>query len=85
MAVYTVEIVARAEKEYLKLPEATRKRVRKKILSLEENPRPFGSKKLKETDYHRFRVGDFRVIYRINDGQKTVKVLSIAHRKEAYR
>ena len=85
MAKYRVGIVPKAEKEYLKLPEPVKKRIRKKILSLEDNPRPYGAKKLRDTDYHRLRVGDFRVIYIIHDGKKMVKVLSIAHRKEAYR
>jgi mRNA-degrading endonuclease RelE of RelBE toxin-antitoxin system len=47
---YTVEIVSRAEKEYLKLPPSVRDQVRKKVLSLEKDPKPFGSKKLRETE-----------------------------------
>ncbi|MDP2167288.1 MAG: type II toxin-antitoxin system RelE/ParE family toxin [Thermodesulfovibrionales bacterium] len=82
---YTVEIVPKAEKEFLKLQGAVRNRIRQKILSLEDNPRTFGIKKLRETEYYRFRAGDFRVIYAINDKEKIVKVLSIAHRKEVYR
>jgi mRNA interferase RelE/StbE len=82
---YTVEIVSRAEKEFLGLPSTARSRIRVKILSLEENPKPFGSKKLRETEYYRLRAGDYRVIYSVDDENKIVKVLSIAHRKEVYR
>lgn len=67
---YTVKIVAKAEKEFLKLPETVKNRVREKILLLENNPRPFGSKKLRETEYYRIRIGDFRVIYSIHDNNK---------------
>ncbi|MBA4419280.1 MAG: type II toxin-antitoxin system mRNA interferase toxin, RelE/StbE family [Syntrophus sp. (in: bacteria)] len=82
---YTIEIVPRAEKEYLKLPNDVRGQIRKKILSLEENPKPFGSKKLRETDYYRVRAGDYRVIYIVDDNKKRVLILSLAHRKEVYR
>jgi mRNA interferase RelE/StbE len=67
---YTIEIVPRAEKEYLKLLPDARGQIRKKILSLEENPKPFGSKKLRETDCYRVRAGDYRVIYIVDDTRK---------------
>jgi mRNA-degrading endonuclease RelE of RelBE toxin-antitoxin system len=38
---YTVSIISRAEKEFLKLPEVIRNKIREKILLLEDNPRPF--------------------------------------------
>jgi mRNA interferase RelE/StbE len=82
---YAVEIVSRAEKEYLNPPSPVRDQIRKRILSLEENPKPFGSKKLRETDYYRIRAGDYRIIYTVNDENRVVKILSIAHRKEVYR
>ena len=82
---YTVEIVSRAEKEYLKPSSPVRDRIGRKILSLEENPRPFGSKKLRETDYYRMRAGDYRIVYSVDDEKSVVRVLSIAHRKEVYR
>jgi mRNA interferase RelE/StbE len=82
---YSIEIVAKAEKEFLKLPETAKKRVREKILLLENNPRPFGSKKLRGTEYYRIRIGDFRVIYSIHDNNKIVKILSVAHRKDVYK
>lgn len=85
MSKYSVEIVPKAEKEFLKLPESVRMKIRKQILSLESNPRPVGCKKLKETEYYRLRNGDYRTIYSIDDNSKIVKILSIAHRKEVYR
>jgi mRNA interferase RelE/StbE len=82
---YTVKIIPKAEKEFLKLAKIERNKIRKKILSLAENPKPFGSQKLKETDYFRIRIGDYRIIYSIDDELRLVKVLSIAHRKDVYR
>jgi len=50
MGEYTVEIVSKAEREFLKLPMRVRTSLTKKMLSLKDNPRPLGAKKLKETD-----------------------------------
>lgn len=82
---YATEIIPKAEKEFLKLPDNVRVRIREKILSLEDNPRSFGCKKLKETEYYRLRSGNYRVIYSVDDKLKIAKVLSIAHRKDVYR
>jgi mRNA-degrading endonuclease RelE of RelBE toxin-antitoxin system len=51
MGEYSVVIVSKAEKEFLKLPARVKASLTKKILSLEDNPRPLGAKKLKETNY----------------------------------
>jgi len=70
MGEYSVVIVSKAEKEFLKLPARVKASLTKKILSLEDNPRPLGAKKLKETDYYRIRAGDFRVIYSVHDTKR---------------
>jgi mRNA interferase RelE/StbE len=85
MARYAIEIVQKAEKEYLKLPQSVKRRIQELILSLEEEPRPFVTKKLRETEYYRARSGDFRIVYSIDDKARLVKILSIRHRKEVYR
>ena len=85
MPKYRVDIIPKAEKEFLKLSENIRHSLSRKLLSLEENPRPSGSKKLKETEYYRIRAGAYRVVYAISDADKTVKILSIGHRREIYR
>lgn len=50
-----------------------------------KNPRPQGSKKLKTTNYHRIRIGDYRVIYEINENEKSITVFKIRHRKDVYK
>jgi len=82
---YIIHIIPKAEKEFLKLPKTERIKIRNKILTLEKDPRPSGSKKLRETAYFRIRVGDYRIIYGVDDELKLVTVLSIAHRKDVYR
>ncbi|MFH1245814.1 MAG: type II toxin-antitoxin system RelE/ParE family toxin [Candidatus Omnitrophota bacterium] len=82
---YRVEIVPSAEHQFRKLPASLQNRITPKFLALGENPRPFGSKKLRDTSYYRLRVGSYRIIYAIADGDKIIRILDIAHRREVYR
>jgi mRNA interferase RelE/StbE len=65
---------------------ADRERIKSRIESLAENPRPFGSDKLEgfENTY-RVRQGDYRIVYDIDDSTATVIVLKIRNRKDVYR
>ncbi|HEY9125250.1 MAG TPA: type II toxin-antitoxin system mRNA interferase toxin, RelE/StbE family [Bacteroidales bacterium] len=55
------------------------------ISNLGNNPRPFGYKKLKGEDAYRIRIGDYRIIYEIDDTIIVVTVVSVGHRKEIYK
>jgi len=60
-------------------------RVFRKLEALAQNPRPPGCKKLKGyKDQWRVRVGDWRVVYIVDDAGKSVSVTRIAHRREVY-
>ena len=56
------------------------------IKALAEDPRPSGCRKITglKSDW-RIRVGEYRIIYEVNDNDKTVMVMRIRHRREAYR
>ena len=82
---YTVEIKRSAGKEMESLPQEIHRRVTGKILSLENNPRPPGIRKLQGTEGYRLRVGDYRVLYTVDDRSHRVVIYSVAHRREAYR
>lgn len=82
---YTVEIKKSAEREMDRLPEAIHSRISEKIPALENNPRPVGSQKLQAGEGYRIRVGDYRVLYTVNDQERRVLIYSVAHRREAYR
>ena len=82
---YSVFILRRAQKELSKLSVDMYERVKKSIISLGTNPRPGGCKKLTAREGWRIHVGDYRVIYEINDRAKNVTVLHIGHRKDIYR
>ena len=82
---YVVEVKPSARKELEGLPDNLLARVVRKLESLRQDPRPPGCKKLKGyKDQWRIRVGDWRVLYTIDDGAKLVSVMRIAHRREAY-
>ena len=70
----------------LALPKDVVRRVDACILALGDEPRPPRTKKLKgEAGLWRVRVGDYRVVYRIEDERLVVVVIRVAHRREVYR
>jgi mRNA interferase RelE/StbE len=82
---YIVEISARARKQIKRLQKGDKKKVLDKIESPGEDPRPFGYKKLiYHTDFYRVRVGNFRVIYTIEDQRLVVAVVEVVDRRNAY-
>jgi mRNA interferase RelE/StbE len=74
-----------AARELEDLPKKDRARIATKITSLARNPRPTGSEKLSAQEEYRVRQGRYRVVYSISDAEKTVLVVKVAHRREAYR
>ena len=82
---YEVRIIRTAEKEMDKLPKAIHPHISRRILSLEDNPRPRGAKKLSGREEYRLRVGDYRVLYTIDDKGCVVTVFAVGHRREVYR
>lgn len=85
MAEYKVELKASAQKELERLPSKLIERIIPKLEDLSTEPRPRGSKKLKGGDReHRIRVGEYRVIYTIEDARRSISVTRIRHRSEVY-
>ena len=85
MANYSVVIISSAQKELDALDDAVFRRIDRKILTLAENPRPAGCKKLKGfRDQWRMRIGNWRVVYFIDDPAKRVSITRVAHRREVY-
>jgi mRNA interferase RelE/StbE len=82
---YRVAVAASAEKELHRLPVKVVARILSRIEHLAAVPRPTGCKKLKGGDKQwRIRVGDYRIVYEIDDRARAVDVTRIAHRREAY-
>jgi mRNA interferase RelE/StbE len=83
---YQVTIKKSAAKELESLPKKVLVSVTQSIAGLSDNPRPQGCKKLKgQTDsLWRIRIGDYRVVYQIEDVIKIVDVKRVGHRKDIY-
>ena len=85
MASYRLALTESAEKELHRLTKTVVERIAARIEKLSASPRPNGCKKLKGgANEWRIRVGDYRIVYSIDDAQKLVDVVRIAHRKEVY-
>jgi len=86
MGSYKVRFTKSAEKDLRRIEESQVFSVMEKIEALSVNPRLEGTKKLVGSDAaYRLRVGDYRVIYTIDDGIKIVQIDRVRHRKDAYR
>ena len=83
---YRVELTHRADRDLNHLPLDVQVRIVRKISALGENPRPRGAEKLSGPEgFFRIRVGDYRVVYEIQDDVLLVLVLRIGHRRFIYR
>lgn len=73
-------------KDLRALDDKTRRRVLRAVITLEANPRPPGAKKLRgDSELWRVRVGDYRILYSIEEARLVVLVVRIGHRREVYR
>ena len=83
---YRIEFKRSAAKVLKKLPKSDRRRIRDKIDSFANNLRDPAATKMKgDNPFHRARVGDYRIIYEIQEDTLVILVLKIGHRKEVYR
>ena len=85
MGNYRVALTSSAERELRGLPAQIVARIWPRIEGLLADPRPPGCKKLRTGDRQwRIRVGDYRIVYEIDDKTKAVDVTRVAHRREVY-
>lgn len=82
---YNLSIPRSVNKRMERLPTEVYDRLDNAILALADEPRPPGCVKLKGRQDWRIRVGDYRIAYGIDDEQRVVEVLNVAHRRDAYR
>ncbi len=83
---YAIQFRASVKRDMRGLDRQTARRIDAAIMALADDPRPAGSVKLSgESGLWRIRVGNYRVIYEIQDRRLIVLVVSAAHRREVYR
>jgi mRNA interferase RelE/StbE len=86
VAEYTITFARSARKEMQSLDSAIALRVLRRIETLVSTPRPIGVVKLEGgSDLWRIRVGDWRVVFRIDDHERLVDIVAVRHRREVYR
>jgi mRNA interferase RelE/StbE len=83
---YRIEFSRKAERQFKTLSKQFQLRLKPKIDALANTPRPRGVEKLKgEDDLYRIRVGDYRIIYQIQDKALVILVIKIGDRKQVYQ
>jgi mRNA interferase RelE/StbE len=84
--VYEVQFARSAAKEFRSLPDNIKNRIGIAMDSLCLNPRPRGVRKLVGCEHlYRIRVGQYRVVYEIDDGTQRIRITRVRHRREVYR
>lgn len=82
---YEIRLHPEAVRGFRRLHGVMRDRIETAIDGLAADPRPRGATKLAGRDDFRVRVGDYRIVYAVDDAQRLVLVARIAHRREVYR
>ena len=85
MARYEVYLKRSAAKELGRIPRTDLRRVVARIRSVAKEPRPHGSEKLSGQERYRVRQGDYRIVYSVQDDERTVWLVKIGHWREVCR
>lgn len=86
MTEYFIKFKSSAAKELRNLPSEIKQRLKIALDKLRSEPRPYGVVKLQGDDQlYRIRVGDYRIVYLIDDESKLVRVTRIRHRRDVYK
>ncbi len=81
---YRIEVRPSAVKALRTVHPQDRARVQGAIALLAHDPRPPGARALQGRDGYRVRVGDYRIIYTIDDGVLLIVVVALGHRRDVY-
>lgn len=85
---YSVQTLESARRQLKQLSDIEQQRVRRAIRRLAQDPRPKGARLVASTGPERIwriRVGDYRVLYQVNNDQLVMLVIRVGHRREVYR
>jgi len=86
MPEYTITFARSARRELERLDTRFVVRIFPAIESLAQEARPSGCRKLRgQENLWRIRIGDYRVVYKIDDGASVIDIVAVRHRREAYQ
>jgi mRNA interferase RelE/StbE len=85
MAAYSLVFKASVQKDFEGIPKKALRKILSRIKSLAGEPRPHGREKLTGQNRYRVRQGRYRIVYAVQDEERTVIVVKVGHRKEVYR
>jgi mRNA interferase RelE/StbE len=84
LVVYRIEFVPAAARQMRNLDPPVRRRLDAAIQALRADPRPPACKKLSGREEYRIRVGDYRILYEVEDTVLRVLVVKVGHRRDVY-
>ena len=82
---YKIALTRSAAKELDRLPAKSHDNIVNHLRRLEEDPRFVGTEKLTGIDAYKLRVGNYRVVYEIDDAGKEIRIVMIDDRKQVYK
>ena len=82
MAEYKVYLRESVEKDFRTIPKKDARKILHRVKLLATEPRPSGCEKLTGQERYRVRHGHYRVVYSIQDNEKTVWIVKVGHRKD---
>ena len=85
MSVYRIEFRPAALREFRKIDRSMQPRIQGAIALLAQDPRPPASRQLRGREAYRLRIGDYRIIYSIDDGVLLIVVVTLGHRRDDYQ
>jgi mRNA interferase RelE/StbE len=85
MEFYKIIFTKNVKKDFRKIPKPEASKILNEIAELAKNPRSSKTKKLKGEKLFRLRVGNYRVIYDIQDNLMLIFVVKLGHRSDIYR
>jgi mRNA interferase RelE/StbE len=75
-----------AIKDLKSLPGYIARKITEVVENLQTNPRPEGARKLELLTHHyRLRIGDYRIVYSVQDNILVIEIIKIGHRKDIYK
>jgi mRNA interferase RelE/StbE len=85
MPAHRIEVQRSAERDLDRLSKMLFDRITARLMALAQEPRPSGAEKLAGLEAFRIRVGDYLVVYEVDDSARVVVVTRVRHRRDVYR